>query len=119
VASLNTRVAVLEAITKQRADEQARALDLAVADLGRRLTEMNHWRAEEIQTKATLLRADTYDKSETQHMLERNTMTAAISALKADFDKLRTTAVVALAMISGAVALIGIVIPTALKLLGK
>lgn len=118
MAAIKTRVAVLEAITKQRADEQERALGLVKEDLGRRLTEMNHWRTEEIATKAAFLRADTYDKSETQHATERAILTASINTLKADFDKLRTTAVVALAMVSGAVALIGIVIPTALKLMG-
>ena len=77
-----TRVAVLEALAAERAIQQNRALELVKEDLGRRLLEMNHWRAEEIADKANFLRMAVYVKSEDARADWQRTVNDQLSQLR-------------------------------------
>jgi hypothetical protein len=99
VPHLKTRLAVLEATTALRAEFQSEALALVKDDLERRLHEMNGWRAEEVATKSQLLRADTYEKSEGQHRLERETANARIATLELRLTQVATVGAVLMLLI--------------------
>ena len=96
--SLKTRLAVLESLTDQRASAQERALDLAVSGIDRRLTEMNHFRAEEIADKADFLRASVYENSEDLHRIATTARDSRISTLEIRITQVATIGAIAVVL---------------------
>jgi hypothetical protein len=92
---LKTRLAVLEAKVELRAQFQETALSLVKEDLERRLHDMNGWRAEEIANHVLYLRAETYDKSENLHRIERETANNRIATLEIRITQVATIGAIA------------------------
>src|ERR1700722_5254853 len=88
---LETRVAVIEAIIKERDS----ALLLAKQFSDAHFEALNHARQRDGELPATFLRSDVYDKSEGLHRAERETLNDRVKALEIRITQVATVGAIA------------------------